>query len=113
MEIVFSQPAPPPQWDLSPRRSPAWLDEPRAPHAETQSTEREGIFPQASIDGCTCPEQEWTTNLLQADVGVKPETSTSEQAATREEFARPPKNRQQQRMTAWGNEQTKQFDPEG
>ena len=117
MEIALSQPVPPPQRESSPRRPPAigtGLDEPGAPHAETQSTEREGISPlQASLDGCTSPEQEWTTNLLRADVGVKPETSTSEQAAAREEFARPPKKRQQQRVTAWGYDQSKQFDPEG
>ena len=71
------------------------------------------IFPLlASLDGCTSLEYEWTTNLLQADVGVKPETCTSEQAAAREKFARPPKNRQQRRVASWGVEQTKQFDPE-
>ena len=119
MEIVLSQPAPPPQCDSSPRRSPAvgtGLDEPGVSRAGTQPTEKEGIFPlQASLDGCTIPEQEWTTTiLLQTDVEVNDaETVTNTQAAAREEFARPPKNRQQRRVTAWGNEQTKQFDPGG
>ena len=93
---------PPPQCGSSPRRLPAvgtGLNEPGAPHAEIQSTEREGLFfLQASLEGCKSPEQEWTTNLLRADVGVKTETSTSEQAAAREELARPPKNRQQQTL---------------
>ena len=60
--------------------------------------EREGNFPfQASLSGCTSPEQEWTTILLQADVEVDDEettTTTNVQAAACEEFARPPKNRQ-------------------
>ena len=79
--------------------------------------ENEGFFPlQASLDGCTRPEQEWTTTrLLKTDDGVDDAetTTTSEQAAAREGFARPPKNRQKQRMTAWGREKTKQFDPGG
>ena len=122
LKIPFSQPAPPPQYDTSPRRSPAVCtgsDESGLPHAETQqTTEREGIFPfQASVDGflhvdCTrSPDQEGT-NLLQADVVVKPEATTA-QAAAREDFARPPKNRQQRRVIAWGAEKTKQFDPGG
>ena len=41
---------------------------------------------------------------------VKSETSTSGQAAAREKFTRPSKKRQQQRTTAWGNDQIKQFD---
>ena len=48
METILSQPAPPPHCDLSPRRFPAvgtGLNEPGAPHAETQSMERKGIFP--------------------------------------------------------------------
>ena len=79
-EILLSQPAPPPQCDSSPRRLPAvgtWLNKPGTPHAESQSTERGGIFPlQASInvilDVCTNPEQT-TTIFLQAQ--------TSEQTA--------------------------------
>ena len=50
--------------------------------------------------------------LIQADVEVKLFTTTSEQAAAREEFARPSK-RQQRRVTASGVDQTKQFDPGG
>ena len=39
LEILFSQPPTPPQYDALPRRSPAagtWLDEPGVPHAVTQ-----------------------------------------------------------------------------
>ena len=57
-----------------------------------------------------------TNFLLKPDVGVDDvETTTSPiaQAAGREAFARPQENRQKQRLTAWGNEQTKQFDPGG
>ena len=81
MKILLLQPAPSPQGDLLPRRSPAVdtrLEKPGLPRAGKQAMEREGILPlQAGLDGCTSPEQEWKTNLLQADVGVKPETSTS------------------------------------
>ena len=138
MEILLSQPAPPPQCDSSPRRLPAvdtGSDEPRTPRrlpaigtgsdepgvslAESRSTKREGGFSvQASVDvflrvNCTSTEQECI--LLQPNVGVDDEEkiSTSEQAAAREEFARPPKKRQQQRMTARTTEQSKQFDPGG
>ena len=73
--------------------------EPGVSRAESQSTEREGTFTiQDSIDNvldvCTSPKQ--TTNiLLQPDIGVDNEekTTTSEQAAACEEFARPPKKR--------------------
>ena len=55
MEILLSQPAPPPQCNTSPRRLltvGTGLNEPGAPHAEIQSTEREGIFPhRASVNG--------------------------------------------------------------
>ena len=103
MEIVLSQPAPPPQDDLSLRWSPAvgtGSQESGLPRAGKHSMERDGIFPiQASLDGCTSPEQGM---LLQADVGVDDEEATTinAQAAAREEFARPPKNRRQQRVTA-------------
>ena len=80
----------------SPRRSPAvgaGLDKPRVSRAVTQSTEREGISPlQASLDGCTSPEHEWTTTiLLQTDVGVDDAetTTTNAKAAVREDFSRP------------------------
>ena len=90
------------------------------PYAVRQQTEQEGTFPfQAYVDGflhvnCTkIPEEEGTISS-QADVGVKPETTTTTaQVAACKEFARPPKNRQQRRVTAWGAEQTKQFDPGG
>ena len=55
LEIVFSQPAPPPQCDSTPRRSLAVgkrLDEPGVPRTEIQSTEQEGVFSfQVSVDG--------------------------------------------------------------
>ena len=108
----------------TPRRSPAigaGSDELGVSRAETQLTEREGIFPlQVSVDGvshvsCTSPEQECAS--LQPDVGVDDEnetpTCTSGQTAAREEFARPSKKRQQPRMTAWGKHQTNLFDPGG
>ena len=76
--------------------------------------ERGDFFPlQASLVGCTSLGQEDTTFLLQADLGVKPETTNSEQVAAREEFARPSKKRQQRKVTAWCSDQTKQFGPEG
>ena len=121
LEILISQPAPSPQDGPSPRWSPVvgtGSDEPGVSRAETQSTERERNCPlQASVDGflhiCTSPE--WTAIiLLQADVGTNVEkTTNSEQAAAREEFARPSKKRQQQRMTACSKDPTKQFDPGG
>ena len=124
MEILLSQPVPPPPLcDSSPRRLPAvgtGLNGPGTLHAESQSTEREGIFPlEASLDSflhiSTSLGQEGTIILLQPDVGVDDEErkTTSEQAASREEFARPSKKRQQQRITAWSTEQSKQFDPGG
>ena len=69
-------------------------------------------FPlQASVDGSlrTSPEQECI--LFQPEVGVDGNNEdTSQQAAAREEFAIPTKKRQQQWMTAWSTEQSKQFD---
>ena len=61
----------------------------------------------------TSPEQEYI--LLQPDVGDDDdkETTTSQQADAREEFPRPSKKRQQQRIIAWTLKQSKQFDPEG
>ena len=122
-EIFFLQPAPPPQYSSSPRRSPAvgaGSDEPGVPHDVTKQTEQAGTFPfQADVNdslhvNCTSPEQEAATISLQTDVGVNDETTiTTAQAAAHEESARPPKNWQQRRVTAWGAEQIKQFDPEG
>ena len=120
MKSAILQPAPSPQDDLSPRRSPAvgtGLNEPGPPHAESQSTDREDIFsPPASLDGvlyvsCLSLEQ-GITILLQADVGANDEISTTKsQAATCKEFARLPIGRQQ-RETA-STKQSKQFDPGG
>ena len=64
MEIIISQSAPPPQCDLSLRRLPAigtGSDEPGVSRTESQSTEKEGLFPlQVNVDGfldvCTSPE---------------------------------------------------------
>ena len=122
-EILLSQPAPPPQCDSSPRLSPVvdtGSDETGTPHAESQSTKGEVIFPlQASRDSFlhvnTSLDQEGTIILLQPDVGVDDEekTITSEQVAACEEFTRPSKKRRQQRITAWTTERSKQFDPGG
>ena len=137
MEIVLSQPAPPPQCDPSPQRLPAvdtGSEEPGAPRrlpvigtgsdelgvsrAETQSTEREEMFPlQANVDvflrfNCTILEQECI--LFQPDVGVDDydETKSSKvQAGARKEFAGLTIGRQQ-RETA-STEQSQQFDPGG
>ena len=63
--LFFSQLAPPPQFDSSPRRSPAvgaGSDGPGVPRAETQKTAKKGSFPvQARVDdvlhvSCTSPE---------------------------------------------------------
>ena len=79
LEILFSQPAPALQDDLSTRWSAAVLtgsDEPGVPRAETQKNEQKGTFPlQASIDSflhvdCTRTLDQEGTNLLQADVEV-------------------------------------------
>ena len=119
MEIVLLQPEPPLQCDPSPRRLPTvdkgseepqtprrspaigtGLGEPGVSRAETQSTKRgEIVSLQASVDGflrfhCTSPDQVDTITLLQSDVGVdddKDQPTTSQQAAAREEFARPTK----------------------
>ena len=58
LEILLSQPAPPPQCDSSPRRLPAvgtGLKEPRTPHTETQSTKKGGwfLFKPVSMVSCT------------------------------------------------------------
>ena len=108
MEIVLSQPTPSPQWYTSPRRAAA-VDtlsvEPGTPQAESQSTDREGIFPhQASVGGtlhtnCTSPAQECILPSVGVDDEEKP--SSSEQVAACEGFASPPRKRQQQRMTTW------------
>ena len=95
MEILLSQPAPPPQCDSSLRRLPevdtGW-DKPGTPHTDSQSTEREGIFPlQASLDSFlhvnTSLDHVGTNILLQPYIWVEDEekTTTSEQAAARED----------------------------
>ena len=109
LEILFSEPPPLPQDDLSPRQSHAagtGLDEPSVPHVVTEETKQEGTFPfQADIDDSlhingTSPEQEGTISLL-ADVGVKSKaTATTVQVTVCEGFARPTKNRQQRRVAA-------------
>ena len=125
METVLLQLARPPQCDSSSRRLPTvntGSEEPAPPRAETQPTERETKFPlQANVDGflhvsCTSVDQEGTTILLRADIGVnnvETTTTTTAHAAAREKFARPSRKRQEQRMTAWGDEQSRQFDPGG
>ena len=47
LEILLSQPLTPPQFDISPRRSPAagtGFNKPRVPHTEMQHMEQEGTF---------------------------------------------------------------------
>ena len=83
----FSQPAPAPQCNSSPRRSPAvgtGSDEPGVPRAETQqATKQDGIFLiQVRVDGflyvdCTKSLDPEGTNLLEADIGVNPESTTA------------------------------------
>ena len=109
-----------PECDSSPRCSPAigtGSDEPGVPRAETQPTEEGFLTVQASGDvffhaDCTRgPEQEGT-NLLQADVGVNDEiTTTTIQASAREKLARVPIGRQQRGTVSTA--QSKQFDPGG
>ena len=74
MELVLSQPVPPPRCGSSPRLSPAVgtrLDEPELPLAKMQSTKHEDFFfLQASLGDCTSLDQEGITILLQTDVGV-------------------------------------------
>ena len=136
MEIVLSQPEPPLQCDASPRRLPAvntgseepgtprrlpaigtGSDEPGVSRAETL-TETEESFPlQANVDGflrfnCTSPKQECILFQPEVEVDDK-DKAASQQAAAREEFARPTKKRHQQRTTAWTINQSKQFDPGG
>ena len=122
LEVLLSQPLPPPQYDLSPRRSPAagtGLDEPGMPHPEMQQMEQEGTFPfQAGVDDvlrvdCTKIPEQGKKLLFQADVGVNLETSTIQVAAARQEFARLSKNRKQRGVIAWSTKQKKQFDPSG
>ena len=132
MEIVLSQPAPRPQCDPSPRRLPAvdtgseepgttrrlpaigtGSDEPGVLRAETSTGTEEVVPLQVSVDGClrfNCSRLEQKCILLQPDVGVddeKDQPCTLQQAASREEFARPMKKRQQQRTTAWTTNQSK------
>ena len=121
MGIILSQPAPPPQCDLLPRRLPAvdtgsegpgtqrrshaigtGSDEPGVSRAETQSTEREESFPlQASVDGflrfnCTSPEQECILSQPAVGIDDNDEATTSKvQAGARKEFAGLPIGRQQ------------------
>ena len=103
LQILLSQPPPPPQHDVSPRRSPAagtWLDEPGVPHTVMQQTVQEGTFPfHSGVDGflhvnCTSiPEQEGTSSC-QADVGVNPETTTIVQVTAHQELMKLPMVRQ-------------------
>ena len=137
MEIIFSQPAPPPQCDPSPRRLPAVdteseepgtprqstavgtrSDEPGVLRAETQSTEREEIVPlEVSVDefllfNCSSLEQEFI--LFQPDVGVDDNneaTTPTVKAGAHKEFAALPIG-WQKRETA-STEQSKQLDPGG
>ena len=109
LEILFSQSPPPPQYDLSPRPPLATgtgMDKPGVPHPKMQQTEHEGTFifqvgvdPFLPVDCTMIPEQEGTSSC-QADVGVNPKKPTTVQVAAHQEFARLPKNRQQQGVIA-------------
>ena len=109
LEILLLQPAPSPQYDLSPRRSPAvgtGLDELEVQYAEMQSTKQEGTSPlQVTASGflhvsCTSPEQE-TTFSIQTDVGVnEEEATTTVQATARQDFVRLSIGRQQRGTTS-------------
>ena len=80
VELPFSQPLPPPQYDLPPRRSHAagtGLEESVEPHPEIQQTDRGGTFSfEEHVDGvlhidCTRISKQGGTFSFQADVGVK------------------------------------------
>ena len=99
---LSSQPPPPPHYESSPRRSHAagtGLDEPGVPHTEIHQEEQEGTFPfEAGVDGilrigCTKISEQEENLPSQADVGVRPQTTTTAQVAVRQKFGRPPKNR--------------------
>ena len=84
LKILLSEPPPQPHCDLSPRRSPTvgtGLDKPGVPYSVTQQTAQKGTSPfQADVDGffhvdCTRILDQEGTVLLQADVGVKPQTT--------------------------------------
>ena len=119
LEILLSEPPLPPQYDISPRRSPAvstGLDRPGVPQTELQQTEqKETFYFQAGgddflhVDCMKISEQEGTISF-RVDVGVNPEM-TSVQLAALQEFVKLPIGRQR-RGTA-SIEQNKQFDPGG
>ena len=89
------------------------------PHTVTQQTDQEVTFPlQAGVDGflrvdsTRIPKQ--GVNLpSQADIEVKPETTTTAQVAAFQEFARTPKNRQQQGVLGWNTSKTRCLTQEG
>ena len=90
------------------------LHEPGIPRAEMQSTKKGGmIHLQATVDGClhancTSSGQD-TAFFIQTDIEVGDDIITTiAQAATREEFTTPSKNRQQRRVVSWGAEKTNQ-----
>ena len=85
-EILLSQPLPPPEYDLSLRRSPAagtGLDEPGVLHTKMKQTKQEKNFSfQADVDdfshvNCTRIPKREGTSFFQADVGINPETTTT------------------------------------
>ena len=85
LEILLLEPPPQPHCDLSPRRSPTigtGLDKPEMPHSVTQQTAQKGTSPFQAyyVDGflhvdCTRILDPEGTVLLEADVGVKPQTT--------------------------------------
>ena len=82
--------------------------------AETQIEEQE-LFPfKTNIDGFFNPNFTSTQQecvLLQTDIEMDDNNeTTTHQAPARKEFARLTKKRQQQGMTAWSTDQSRQFD---
>ena len=119
LKVLHAQLPPPPQYDMSSRRSLAVgtrSDEPGVRHAVTQQSEQEGTFSfQAGVDSflhVDCILKQERTISFRADVEVNPEITTV-QAAARQEFARPLKNRQQRGVIRWSAEQNKMLGPGG
>ena len=99
MQVLLSQP---PQCDSSSRRSPAvgtGLGEPEVPRTETQLTEREGMF---LFKPVSTVAPAWTRRVPPFCF-----MQTSGWTTTKQQLSK------QQRVTAWGKDLTKQFDPGG
>ena len=114
-EVLLSQPLPPLQYDLPPRRSPAAgmrLEKPGKCHTEMQQMEQRGIFSfQADVDSvfpvdCMRIREQEGMLSFQTDVGVNPETTDiTVQVAACQEVMKMPISQQQQ---GGGIDQSKQ-----